>query len=102
MPSKDYRIWLSEGAYIAVELLMIRGRVVSFVVRLMIAERDREVNVARYDTAHGAPHRDVLGQKHGLLQKTWYLDQDLGEVLRIAVNDFRQHHEDYIAVYKAN
>jgi hypothetical protein len=29
MPSKDYRVWLSDFAYIVVELTMVRGRVVS-------------------------------------------------------------------------
>jgi hypothetical protein len=102
LPSKEYRIWLTDRAYIAVEFVMIRGRVVSFVVRLMLIGQDREVNVARYDTAHGAPHRDVLGQKGGLLQKTWYLDSDLGDILRVAVDDFLQHHDDYIQIYEAN
>ena len=74
MPSKDYRIWLSEGAYIAVELLMIRGRVVSFVVRLMIAERDREVNVARYDTAHGAIRQKLRHEGATLARRKAVLD----------------------------
>jgi hypothetical protein len=102
MPSKDYRIWLSDDAYIAVQFIMVRGRVVSFVVRLMRLEGGSELNVARYDSAHGAPHRDLLGRKRGLLQKTWYLDADFGVVLRLAVNDFAQNHEDYYRIYQTN
>ncbi|MHB8524077.1 MAG: DUF7718 family protein [Limisphaerales bacterium] len=102
MPSKEYRIWLAESAYIVVDFVMLRGCIVSFVVRLMCLQAGREVNVARYDTAHGAPHRDVLGKRAGLLAKTWYLEADLSQVLRQAVNDFKRHHESYIATYLQN
>ena len=54
MPSKEYRIWLSEHAYVVVEFVMIKGAIVSFVVRLMFVQGDgQEVNAARYDTACG-------------------------------------------------
>ena len=58
MPSKDYRIWLSDKAYIVVEFVMMRGQILSFVVLLMLLEDGKESNVARYDTAHGTPHLD--------------------------------------------
>ena len=32
----------------------------------------------------------------------WYIDQSLGNVLRQAVDDFRQNYEDYIRVYREN
>jgi hypothetical protein len=102
MPSKDYRIWLSDTAYIAVEFVMVRGRIVSFVVRLMLLENGHESNVARWDTAHGAPHRDVLGRRRGLLNKTWYVDAPADIVLRRAVNDFKRHYENYIRIYLQN
>ena len=60
MPSKDYRIWLSDTACLGVDFVMVKGQIVSFVVRLMRVQPDgSEWNVARYDTAHGAPHRDL-------------------------------------------
>ena len=87
MPSKDYRIWLSETAYVAVEFVMVRGWVVSFVVRLMLVEDGQESNVARWDTAHGdAP--DALGRRRGSLSKTmWYVDAPAEIVLHRAVDD---------------
>ena len=102
MPSKDYKIWLDDRAYIVVELVMVKGRVVSFVVRLMRLEGEQELNVARYDTAHGAPHRDVLGERAGLLSKTWYIDASLDSVLRQAVADFRRNYESYLRTYREN
>jgi hypothetical protein len=102
MPSKNYRIWLADHAFIVVEFVMIKGRVVSFVVRLMLVERGREANVARYDTAHGAPHRDLLGRRRGLLQKAWYPEWKPGRIMRLAVDDFSKHYEEYIRNYLQN
>jgi hypothetical protein len=81
---------------------MVGGRVVSFVVRLMRVEGGEEANVARYDTAHGTPHRDVIGKRAGLLSKAWYIDAGLDSVLREAVEDLRRNYEDYIRTYFQN
>ena len=103
MPSKDYRIWLDAQTYLVVEFVMMRGRIVSFVVRLMLLDQaGTESNVARYDTAHGAPHLDALGKQSGLLRKTWYIDASADAVLRWAIDDFKSHHEDYIRNYLQN
>jgi hypothetical protein len=103
MPSKDYRIWLSDTAYIVVDLMMLRGQIVSFVARLMLLQPGgMEVNVARYDTAHGAPHLDVLGKRRGLLVKTWYFNARMDAVLNRAIDDFKTHYEIYIRNYMQN
>jgi hypothetical protein len=102
VPSKHYRIWLDDRTYIAVEFVMVRGRVVLFVVRLMRIEGDEEANIARYDTAHGAPHRDSIGRKKGLLRKEWFPDLTLDIVLRNAIFDFRANYEKYIAQFTEN
>ncbi len=103
MPSKDYRIWLSDTAYVVVKFIMVKGQIVSFVVRLMVIEPDgSESNVARYDTAHGAPHLDVLGRRLGLLSKTWYINASMDLMLQKAVADFKLNHEDYIRNYLQN
>jgi hypothetical protein len=102
MPSKDYRIWLSDKAFIVVEFVMMRGQIISFVVRLMLLEEGEESNVARYDTAHGTPHLDLLGKRRGLLTKTWYVNARMDVVLRRAVDDFKSHYEHYIRNYLQN
>ncbi|HIL71574.1 MAG TPA: hypothetical protein EYG38_17210 [Verrucomicrobia bacterium] len=102
MPSKEYQIQLREDVYIVVEFAMVTGRIVSFVVRLMYATDGNDVNVARYDTAHGTPHRDDLGKKGGLLAKTWYFEAELSQVLRQAVDDFKENYEGYIRSYFKN
>jgi hypothetical protein len=102
MPSKDYRIWINDTIYIVVDLVMIRGRLLSFVVRLMWIEMNKTHNVVRYDTAHGTPHRDTLGKHFGLLRKDWYpgLTHDL--VLQRAIADCKLNYENYIAQFKEN
>jgi hypothetical protein len=64
MPDKDYEIVLRDDARIIVTVRMVGGRVVSFVVRLVARKGDVEVDVARYDTAHGKPHLDLLRVWH--------------------------------------
>ena len=102
MPSKDYRIWLSDNAYLVVAFVMVKGEVVSFVVRLMFLEDGRAENVARYDTAHGVPHRDRLGRRHGLLAKEWYVGEELETTLQRAIADFKLNYENYIRDYLQN
>jgi hypothetical protein len=101
MPSKDYRIWLSDTAYIVVDLMMLRGQIVPFVARLMLLQPGG-VEVARYDTAHGAPHLDVLGKRRDLLVKTRYLNARMDAVLNRAIDDFKAHCEIYIRNYMQN
>ncbi len=90
MPSKDYRIWLSDSAYIVVDLTMFQGQVISFVVRLMAIQGGREYNVARYDTAHGHPHKDVL-HPEGAGSKEEFLNYTNAEVLTFGQNDIRRN-----------
>lgn len=36
MSERDYLIWLNESTYIKIDFTIVRGRVISFVVRLML------------------------------------------------------------------
>jgi hypothetical protein len=66
----------------------------------MRIDKETEMNVARYDTAHGTPHRDVMGRRVGLIGKTWYLESDYRKVLNQAINDFKLNYEDYLRIYE--
>ena len=83
-------------------IVMVSGRVISFVVRLMWDDGRDEHNVIRYDTAHGVPHRDTLGIRLGLLRKDWFPDLRLDAVLQQAIEDCKLNHENYIAKFKEN
>lgn len=96
MPDKDYEILLASHARIIVSIKMVGGSVVSFVVRLVASRAGREVDVARYDTAHGKPHLDLLSASGSLREKRW-LDVDRFEqALTLAVEDFKLNYEKYL------
>jgi hypothetical protein len=96
MPCRDYEVWVSDTAFIAVSFTTVRGRIASFTVRLVLREGEQEVNVARYDTAHGMPHRDTLGKTGRTLRKDWLPDLSFEDALSIAIEDLKVHYEDYI------
>ena len=100
MPHKDFTIRLSGNAMIVVEFVTVRGQVVSLVVRLMLKTVGGLVNVVRYDTAHGMPHKDVLGKKGDLIRKEWLGNISLPEALAFAVRDLRENYEKYIRQQK--
>jgi len=102
MPLEAYRIGLREGLFIHVAFAQERGRVTSFAVVLVAQTARGLVNVARYDTAHGIPHRDVLGRTKGLLRKQWFPSVSPARVLDLAIRDFKKNHETYLRHYEKN
>lgn len=74
---------------------MVAGKVVSFVVRL-VRIGDADEDVARYDTAHGAPHLDILGSDGVLKQKVWLDVDSFEEALTLAIEDFKRNYEKYV------
>ena len=97
MPDKDYEIALPSGARIIVSIKMVGGRVVSFVVRLVARRASREYDVARYDTAHGKPHLDLLAPSGRVTEKKWLEINDFETALTVAIEDFKVNHEKYLA-----
>ena len=96
MPQKGYTTWLDERTYIEVEFVTVKGRIVSFVVRLMRIEGDRVVGVVRYDTAHGMPHRDIVDRQGRLLRKDWLAEMTFDQALNHAKEDLRKNYEEYL------
>lgn len=72
-----------------------------FVVVLMALVGDDWVDIARYDSAHGRPHEDVLGRKSGLLEKIWHDNLSNREVYDLAITRFRCDYETIRARYLA-
>lgn len=102
MPEKSYTIWLSEGCSIDVYFETFNGRVVMFVVRLNFFEGRTIRSVARYDTAHGCPHLDIVDGRGRLREKRWLLGMSLEEALQSAITDFRDNYENYIEEFEKN
>lgn len=96
LPHKNFQLWLNERCYLVVEFTTIDGLVASFVVRLMQTTPDRVVNVARYDTAHGMAHLDLLDADENLVEKRWLGHMSFEDALTFAIRDFKTNHENYL------
>ncbi len=102
MPDKSFRYWLTDAISVRVSFETDRGHVVGFTI-LLLADMDTTVeNIARYDTAHGTAHRDLLGRKKGLLRKDWFHNIPRYQVLTHAITDFKANHARYPQTYLEN
>jgi hypothetical protein len=81
MSFKKWVIYLPDGFNIIVHRRLERGSITDFSVVLAYEGEC----ITRYDTAHGAAHRDVLGQKQGLIEKRWYESLPGNEVFTNAI-----------------
>ena len=97
MPSKLYTIWLNPTTYIVVDFQSLEGELLAFVVRLVRVVSDEHLDVARYDTAHGRPHRDLVSIRGRLRKKSWLKNADFKESLTYAIEDFKNNYETYIS-----
>jgi len=96
MAKKTYEMWLDAQTYVVVDFEVGQGRVVGFVVRLMLVTAKGVINIARYDTAHGIPHRDVSNRKGRIISKDWLFDLDLNTAMTCAIGDFKENYERYV------
>lgn len=101
MPLKTFVIWINDDCLIQVQFETFNGRVVSFVVRLSLAEGTTR-SIARYDTAHGCPHLDLVDRMGQLREKRWLLGMSLEEALEYAITDFKLNYERYIKDFQKN
>ena len=102
MPLESYRIWLGRGFRLVVTFVQVRGNIVSFAVVLVAPTSAGERDIARYDTAHGTPHRDLLGLRKGLHRKDWFPTVTANEVFSAAIADFKANHENYLSLFEKN
>jgi hypothetical protein len=100
MAQREFVIPIDQTVHIAIELETVGGQVVSFVARLMLVSRKGMCSIARYDTAHGLPHLDLVNSRGKLVQKQWLLGMSFAKALSYAINDFKQNHEAYISQFK--
>ena len=100
MPQRDFVIWLDYGMSITVDFTTAGPTMLSFVVRLVLVDEDGQHTVARYDTAHGTAHRDLVSPRDRLVEKRWLIDLDFPEALEYAVSDFKTNHVRYLEIWR--
>jgi hypothetical protein len=77
------------------------GSVTEFSVVLLVYIEGIWIDITHYDTAHGIPHRNILGRKQGLRFNRWMDDVRPSEAFEYAICDCTEnaplHLEDYLA-----
>ena len=94
MAEKYYLDRFEEEYRIRVEIETERGAVLDFIVQLECFIGEIWYPVARYNCAHGTPHRDVL-HPDGSVQKEWHSGEEPSEVLTRAIQDIKANYAFY-------
>ena len=98
MPEKDWT--KTFGAFAIIVRRKTDGpKTLSFAVILVAFVDDRWVDITRYDTGHGVPHRDVLGAKQGLRFKRWMDDISVEQAFEYAIRDCTENATSYLEDY---
>jgi len=98
MPEKEWTVAFGDFALI-VRRTTSKGRMIEFAVVLVAFLSGEWKDITRYDTAHGTPHRDILGAKQGLRFKRWMDDIDFAQAFDYAIHDCTENAENYLADY---
>lgn len=77
----------NESDFIRVYMRAERGRVVRFTVQYEAIVGKETYPVVRYDSAHGAAHRDTLDCAGRVVAKDWIRDKTFAEVVTDAISD---------------
>src|SRR6266571_1122090 len=94
---RDWIKYLPDGFTIYFALTTLLGQIVSFSVVLIKGDDC----IARYDTAHGFAHRDIMGRKSAVpIGKERYDNMTLKEVFRYADQDFSENYARYYEEYQ--
>lgn len=98
MADKEFLRYLGEQSRLRVLIVTRRGKVSGFLVQLETLIGEVWVPVARYDTAHGFAHLDIL--HHGSsAEKIRLVETDLNKALEAAFTDLLANAESYIIRY---
>jgi len=101
MPYKEWRINLGEFQ-IVVTRHTERGVLVDFLVALLAWTGSKWECITRYDCAHGFPHRDVIGERGGLLYKQPFPGLSNAQVFNHALLDYQKSYEAHLKFFRAN
>jgi len=87
------------GEYLRVRISTAAGNVVAFTVQYETVIGAQRMPVVRYDSQHGAPHRDILNRAGALVDKRW-IHRPLKEALQFAIGDIRKNWERYKVLFE--
>ena len=61
---------------------------------------DTYQEIIRFDSGHGCPHKDILGEDGKVLRKVWFELLDNKQGLDLAIRDLKDNSELYIERYR--
>jgi hypothetical protein len=82
----------------AAGIVLIKGRILNFVVQYETKIGDIWYPVVRYDTAHGFFHRDLMRPGKSVL-KTRLYENDLNKALTRSEADIKERWQSYKAIF---
>jgi hypothetical protein len=94
----SHKAWvqhLPDGFHIVVRRELNKGKITEFAVVLVYNNEC----ISRYDSADGAPHKDILGIKLGLIRKVWYENLEAKEVFNNAIKDFKTNYRSHFKFF---
>ena len=95
-----FRVPLSEEDRLDVSWLKEGGRIAGFVVNYVADIRGRSYSVARFDTAHGFPHKDICRPDGSVEHKEGLAGGDLLALADAAIDDIKENWEAYRARFE--
>jgi hypothetical protein len=98
MPLKRWIQYLPDGFMLYIGKQTDKGLITSFSVALIFEDEC----IARYDTAHGFAHRDVLGRKPALIEKKICENVTNRLAFQHAISDLQPNFREYYAFYLAH
>ena len=101
MGTTEYAVNFTAEDHLRVRIVTERGRgVVAFTVQYELTIGDRTYPVARYDSWHEDPHRDLLDHEGCNIDKLWFPGWSYADVLTYGRNDlvanWRRYRADFL------
>jgi hypothetical protein len=98
MPLKDWVQHVTGEFKIYVQRRTLFGKITSFSVVLI----HHDICISRYDTAHGHPHRDILGARAGWIGRERLDHPNRNDAFHYAIRDYEQNYESYLEFFLEN
>lgn len=99
MPKTHYIEYFDDGIEMHVFFETVNGVLKRYVVKLLYQQNGDEIELVRFDMAHGCPHKDNLDVDGKVKNKVWFdllsNEQGLGQ----AISDLQEYHLFYLARY---
>ena len=96
--TKRWKVPLPDGFSLICTKTTAAGKWLNFAVVL----RHGDDCVTRYDSADGAPHRDVLGRREGLIRKEWHESFSLQNAFEHGIRDLSANYAKYYEYFTSH